>query len=44
MASTISEFPLPTDGRQPAGITLGPDGNLWFTEYNANKIGCITRP
>ena len=44
MASTISEFPPPTGDSGPAGITLGPDGNLWFTEYIANKIGRITRP
>jgi streptogramin lyase len=24
------------------GITAGPDGNLWFTEYGGNKIGRIT--
>ena len=24
------------------GITAGPDGNLWFTEPNANQIGRIT--
>src|SRR5207245_1498719 len=28
-----------TAGSQPSFITPGPDGNLWFTEYNANKIG-----
>ena len=26
----------------PGGIAAGPDGNLWFTESNANKIGRIT--
>ena len=30
-------------GRQPpVGIAAGPDGNLWFTESNANQIGRIT--
>ena len=24
------------------GITAGPDGNLWFTEYSGNRIGRIT--
>ena len=24
------------------GITAGPDGDLWFTEYSGNKIGRIT--
>jgi streptogramin lyase len=39
---TITEFPLPTAGSGPAHITLGPDGNLWFTEAGGNKIGRIT--
>jgi streptogramin lyase len=26
----------------PNGITTGPDGNLWFTEYGSGKIGRIT--
>jgi virginiamycin B lyase len=26
----------------PRGITLGPDGNLWFTERGENKIERIT--
>jgi hypothetical protein len=39
---TIIEFSLPTVGSDPEGITAGPDGNLWFTEYSGNKIGRIT--
>ncbi len=39
---TIIEYPLPTAAATPAGITTGPDGNLWFTESAANKIGTIT--
>jgi streptogramin lyase len=23
-------------------IAVGPDGNLWFTEYNTNQIGRVT--
>ena len=38
---TITEFPLPTAGN-PALIAAGPDGNLWFTELNGNKVGRIT--
>jgi virginiamycin B lyase len=38
----VNEFPVPTPGSQPAGITVGPDGALWFTEENGNKIGRIT--
>jgi streptogramin lyase len=41
-AVTTSEFPLPTVGSQPWGITASPDGNFWFTEYEGNKIGQIT--
>jgi len=26
----------------PFGITVGPDGNLWFTELLVNRIGRIT--
>jgi hypothetical protein len=31
-----------TAAAQPFGIVAGPDGNLWFTEFFANKIGRIT--
>jgi streptogramin lyase len=27
---------------QPNGITTGPDGALWFTEYTTNNVGGIT--
>ena len=26
----------------PAGITLGPDGNMWFVEIFTDKIGRMT--
>jgi len=39
---SIKEFPIPTSGSSPFGITAGPDGNLWFTENTGNKIGRIT--
>jgi streptogramin lyase len=29
-------------GSGPAGIALGPDGNLWFTEVFGDRIGRIT--
>jgi streptogramin lyase len=41
-AQGIDEFPIPTSGAAPFGITAGPDGELWFTERAANKIGRIT--
>jgi virginiamycin B lyase len=42
--SDLIEFPLPTSAvaHTPVGISTGPDGNLWFTEYAGNKIGRIT--
>lgn len=41
---TITEFKVPTDDNNsnPYFITSGPDGNLWFTKTNINKIGRIT--
>jgi virginiamycin B lyase len=33
---------VPTASSQPQGITVGGDGNIWFTEESANKIGSIT--
>ena len=38
----LTEFALPTTNGGPLGITTGPDGNLWFTEFNGNRIGRIT--
>jgi streptogramin lyase len=38
----ITEFPIPTASSVPIGITAGPDGNVWFTESQASKIGRIT--
>src|SRR5690348_14186954 len=40
--SVIAEYPLPTTNGEPIGITSGSDGNLWFTERRAGKIGSIT--
>src|SRR5262245_60235950 len=42
---SVTEFPIPiidTLSSRPEGITRGPDGNLWFTEADANRIGRIT--
>jgi DNA-binding beta-propeller fold protein YncE len=38
----ITEYSVPTPFSGPTDITTGPDGNLWFTESNAGKIGQIT--
>ncbi len=39
----FSEFGVPTPNTHPAGIALGPDGNVWFTETAGNKrVGRVT--
>ena len=49
-SGVITEYPLPTECSPfpglpqcaPNGITAGPDGALWFTEFGGSKIGRIT--
>jgi streptogramin lyase len=42
-AVTVTIFPIPLVALvEPQGITTGSDGNLWFTEYGAGKIGRMT--
>src|SRR5262249_41282901 len=36
-----TEYTLPSDDTQPAGIVAGPDGNVWFTESGYGQIGVI---
>ena len=38
----IVDFPVTTPNARPVGITTGPDGNIWFTEADANRIGRIS--
>ena len=38
----FTPYPLPTAGSAPTGVTAGPDGNLWFTERDGNRVGKIT--
>ena len=38
----ITEFPLAGRASGPNGITVGPDGNLWFTEFDGDRIGRLT--
>ena len=35
----LAEFPT---GAKPSGITFGPDGALWLTELDGNRIGRLT--
>src|SRR5262249_12260291 len=40
---SVTEFPIMNDmNSRPEGITRGPDGNLWFIETLADRIGRIT--
>ncbi len=41
-APTVTEFDLPTPDAAPQDIVQGPDGNVWFTERGADKIGRVT--
>ncbi len=36
-----AQFATPTTPSGPTGIATGPDGNLWFTETTADKIGTL---
>ncbi|MEO8191068.1 MAG: hypothetical protein ABI682_12065 [Acidobacteriota bacterium] len=38
-AQSFTQYSISGDG---VGIAAGPDGNVWFTERNASKIGRIT--
>ena len=38
-AAQITEYPIPTANSGPHGITVAPDGSVWFTEIEAGKIG-----
>ena len=38
----ITEVPVLTAGSGPQGIAAGPDGALWFSEFDGSQIGRIT--
>ena len=37
----FTDYTVPTADAEVTGITVGPFGNIWFTERNADKIGRI---
>jgi streptogramin lyase len=42
-AVTITDFGGLTPGSYPIGITAGPDGNVWFTEFSGPAyVGRVT--
>lgn len=40
---TITTWPIPTPDAGAVGITVGPDGLVWFTEQRADRIGRLNR-
>jgi virginiamycin B lyase len=42
--NVTSRYVIPTPPAEsgPAGIVVGSDGNLWFTQYDASRIGELT--
>lgn len=42
LAYRLEEYTLPTPESDPIGITLGPDGNIWFTEAFASQVAYIS--
>ncbi len=42
--AVADEYILPTGGSGPEGITPGPDGNIWFTEFNTGQVGRLVPP
>jgi virginiamycin B lyase len=41
-SGVMTQFAIPTPNAKANNIVKGPDGNLWFCESNANRIGKIT--
>jgi virginiamycin B lyase len=39
----VTEFPIPSPNAGVGTITLGPDGNIWFTEGRVSRVARITR-
>jgi streptogramin lyase len=41
--TTVTDTPIsiPTAGSNPQQIVAGPDGNMWFTESNTDKVGRV---
>lgn len=38
----VNEIAVPTSNATPVSIAEGPDGNMWFTEINGNRVGFTT--
>jgi virginiamycin B lyase len=42
LAGDVAQFELPGPGSFPTRLAVGPDGNVWFTEMQEDKVGRIT--
>lgn len=40
--AAVTVFPVPTSSAGLGRITTAPDGNMWFVEEDANKVGRVT--
>ena len=40
-ASGLNDIIVPVNGGEEIGITSGPDGNVWFGHYGANRVGRV---
>ena len=40
---TVTAYPLPTAGAEPADLALDAQGNLWFVEMYGGKIGRLSK-
>jgi streptogramin lyase len=40
--AVLTEFPVPTAASSPTDIVRAADGNFWFTEFGADRVGRIT--
>jgi streptogramin lyase len=38
-SGVITDYTIPTANAAPSGITVGADGNIWFTEYGSGNVG-----
>lgn len=41
-SGATTSYPVPTPDATPLGMTLGPDGALWFTERSVDKVARMT--
>ncbi len=40
-ANVITSYPLDSNANMPYGITVGPDGHIWYVEMGSGQIGYL---